>query len=301
MVKYFLFFFLLVSNWCMAQQVISLYPEGIPNSRNVPDEEENRPNELVDSLASKVSKPTLTVFLPAKDKANGTSVIICPGGGYQSLLTKREGSDIARAFNRLGVAAFVLKYRLPSDHTMIDKTIGPLQDAQQAIKLVRESKADWGIDASKIGIMGFSAGGHLAASAGTWFDDPVIENGEGTSLRPDFMILIYPVISLTDSIGHLGSRGFLLGESPDKETIRQFSNEFRVNRETPPAFITHADDDTVVPVANSVVFYEALRKNGVSAGLHIYAKGEHGFLKTPTFEEWFGRCTHWMRESGWIQ
>ena len=296
MVKYFLFFFLLASNWCMAQQVISLYPEGIPNSGNVPDEEENRPNELVDSLASKVSKPTLTVFLPPKDKANGTSVIICPGGGYQSLLTKREGSDIARAFNQLGVAAFVLKYRLRSDHTMIDKTMGPLQDAQQAIKLVRESKADWGIDASKIGIMGFSAGGHLAASAGTWFDDPVIENGEGTSLRPDFMILIYPVISLTDSIGHLGSRGFLLGESPDKETIRQFSNEFRVNREIPPAFITHADDDTVVPVANSVVFYEALRKNGVSAGLHVYAKGEHGFLKTPTFEEWFGRCTHWMRE-----
>lgn len=301
MVKHLLLFFLVASNWCMAQQVISLYPGGIPNAKDVPDAEENRPHELVDSLASKVSVPTLTLFLPPKDKATGAAVIICPGGGYQSLLTKREGSDIARAFNQLGVAAFVLKYRLPSDRTMVDKSIGPLQDAQQAIKRVRESSVDWGLDASKVGIMGFSAGGHLAATAGTQFGHAVVDNQEGTSLRPDFMILIYPVISFTDSIGHLGSRGFLIGESPDKEKIRQFSNEFQVTKETPPAFITHADDDTVVPVANSVVFYEALRKNGVSAALHIYGRGEHGFLQTPAFEEWFGRCTHWMREMGWIR
>lgn len=285
--------FLLSGGLCYAQQVIPLYPGPIPNSKEVPDEEEWSANDEVDGVVRKVSRPTLTVFLPLQ--SNGSAVIICPGGGYHALLTKREGSDLAEEYNRLGVTAFVLKYRLPSDETMVDKSIGPLQDAQQAIRMVRERSKEWNISSNKIGIMGFSAGGHLAAMAGTQFGVPVIENPKTTSLRPDFMILIYPVISFTDSIGHLGSRNFLLGSSPTVDQIKRYSNEFQVKKETPPAFITHGGDDTVVPIANSFQFYQALLRKNIPAELHIYAKGEHGYLQTPSFEEWFGRVENWMR------
>lgn len=290
--------FILICNWCFAQQEIPLYTERIPNSAGAPNEEYKKANELVDSLTFNVSIPTLAVFLPSKDKANGTAVVICPGGGYHVLLTKREGTDVARAFNKLGVTAFVLKYRLPSGKTMKDRSIGPLQDAQRAIQLVRQKAAVWNIDPQKIGIMGFSAGGHLAATAGTHYRKALIENKKGVSLRPDFMLLINPVISFTDSIGHTGSRNNLLGNAPAKKQILSYSNELQVNKATPPAFLVHSSADSVVPVANSLSFYSALRHNGVAAGLHIYAKGEHGFLTTPSFDEWFGRCVHWMREMG---
>lgn len=290
--------FILICNWCFAQQEIPLYTGKIPNSAGAPNEEYKKANELVDSLTFNVSIPTLTVLLPSKDKANGTAVIICPGGGYHVLLTKREGTDVARAFNKLGVTAFVLKYRLPSGKTMKDRSIGPLQDAQRAIQLVRQKAAAWNIDPQKIGIMGFSAGGHLAATAGTHYREPLIENKKGVSLRPDFMLLINPVISFTDSIGHTGSRNNLLGDAPAKKHILSYSNELQVNKETPPAFLVHSNADSVVPVANSLSFYSALADNGVAAGLHIYAKGEHGFLTTPSFDEWFGRCVHWMKEMG---
>jgi acetyl esterase/lipase len=183
---------------------------------------------------------------------------------------------------------------------MTDKSTGPLQDAQQAILTVRQLAEQWNIDPHKIGIMGFSAGGHLAATAGTHFEKEMIGNKKGTSLRPDFMILIYPVISFMDSIGHTGSREFLLGKSPSAEQIRLFSNEYHVSRSTPPAFITLAGDDSVVAVANSFIFYDALRKNSVPAEMHVYSTGEHGFLKQPPFEEWFGRCCYWMKSNGWI-
>ena len=279
----------------MAQQEIPLYTGQIPNSKNVANEEQKSGDGKSEIIITKVSIPSLTVFLPLKEKANGSAVIICPGGGYHALVSKREGTEIAKAFNELGIAAFVLKYRLPSDRTMKDKSIGPLQDAQQAIKTVRQKAQEWNIDPGKIGIMGFSAGGHLAATVGTHFDDSVIENKEGISLRPDFMILIYPVISFTDSIGHPGSRKNLLGDAPSTEQIRYFSNELHVNKFTPPTFLTHAGDDTVVPLANSMLFYDALRKNGVPADLHIYSKGEHGYLQYPSFEEWFGRCANWIK------
>lgn len=288
--------FILKCNWCFAQQEIPLYTGKIPNSAGAPNEEYKKANELVDSLTFNVSIPTLTVFLPSKDKANGTAVIICPGGGYHVLLTKREGTDVARTFNKLGVTAFVLKYRLPSGKTMKDRSIGPLQDAQRAIQLVRQKAAAWNIDPQKIGIMGFSAGGHLAATAGTHYREALIENKKGVSLRPDFMLLINPVISFTDSIGHTGSRNNLLGDAPAKKQILSYSNELQVNKATPPAFLVHSNADSVVPVANSLSFYSALADNGVAAGLHIYAKGEHGFLTTPSFDEWFGRCVHWMKE-----
>jgi len=279
-----------------AQQEIPLYSDKIPNSIKTSVKEEVSKDH---SVYRKVSEPTLRIFLPPKEKANGAAVIICPGGGYGVLVTRRP-ERVAEAFNRLGIAAFVLKYRLPNDETMKNKSIGPMQDAQQAIKVVRKRSEEWNIDPQKIGIMGFSAGGHLASTAGTHFDDEMIKNKDKTSLRPDFMILVYPVISFTDSIYHKGSREHLLGKIPEEKEIRFFSNELHVTPSTPPSFITHADDDSSVLVANSLCFYEALKKNNVPVSLHIYAKGEHGYLKDPPFDEWFGRCIYWMKTSGYF-
>ncbi len=283
-----------------AQKQIPLYNGAIPNSLPHENKEEHKAHAQVDSLAYKVSTPTLSVFLPEKAKANGTAVIICPGGGYGVLLTKREGSDVARAFNKLGIAAFVLKYRLPSDETMTDRGIGPLQDAQQAIYRVRQNAKEWNIDPGKIGIMGFSAGGHLAATAGTHFDTLTVSHFGNTSVRPDFMLLINPVISFRDTFGHLGSRDNLLGKGASVQKIDYFSNELHITGHTPPAFLVHTDTDVVVPVENSLAFYQELKRNKVPAGLHIYSKGEHGFLTYPSFDEWFGRCTEWLRAEGWL-
>jgi acetyl esterase/lipase len=287
-----LLFVVLPSIWvsASAQTTIALYPDRVPNALPAKDQE-----TIKDNVARNVSKPTLSIFLPEAGLANGTAVIVCPGGGYGVLVMDREGYQVAKALNKVGIAAFVLKYRLPSEETMKDKSIGPLQDAQQAIKTVRERAAEWKIDTQKIGIMGFSAGGHLAATAGTHYDSTFIENPKKTSLRPDFMILVYPVISLLDKIGHKGSASNLLGASPGIEKAKYFSNELQVSNTTPPAFLTHAGDDTVVPVSNSIKFYEALNAKGIPSDLHIYAKGEHGYLKVPSFDEWFGRCRHWMQ------
>lgn len=292
-----IFLFLTIFVWslsCVAQQEMPLYNAAIPNANNAPNEEAKTPNQVV----SKVSIPTLSVFLPPKEKATGAAVVICPGGGYGVLVIKREGYDVAEAFVKQGIAAFVLKYRLPSPKTMIDPSIGPLQDAQQAIKTIRQRANEWNINPQKIGIMGFSAGGHLASTAGTHFGRTILPNPEGTSLRPDFMILVYPVISFIEGIGHKGSGANLLGKEASAEQIKLYSNEIQVTTHTPPAFITHASDDTVVPVANSLLFYEALQKNKVMSELHIYSKGEHGYLKVPAFDEWFGRCLHWMKTAG---
>src|SRR5690554_1670589 len=195
MKKSIIYLLLFISSSAYAQERILLYDNIIPNAKPVENREEERANDAVDSLTYAVSVPSLTVFSPAKNVSNGTAVIICPGGGYHVLLSKREGSDVARAFNKLAVTAFVLRYRLPDDDIMLDKTIGPLQDAQQAIKYVRENAEKLGIDPDRIGIMGFSAGGHLASTAGVHFDTPQIPNDNNTSLRPDFMLLVNPVIS----------------------------------------------------------------------------------------------------------
>lgn len=283
---------------CFGQQEIPLYPGKIPNSIALLNEETKIYNAEVDTLVNNVTIPTLTVFLPSKGKSTGRAVIICPGGGYHTLLTKREGSDVARALNKAGIAAFVLKYRLPNDKTMVDKSIGPLQDAQQAIKLLRENATKWGVSPNQIGIMGFSAGGHLASTAGTHFDKALIENKNNTSLRPDFMALIFPVISLTDEIGHIGSRTNLIGTNATlgfQDRIANFSNELQVSTSTPPTFLTHANDDSVVPVANTMVFYEALLKHKVPADLSIYSRGEHGYLKYPSFDTWFSVCLSWIQ------
>lgn len=279
----------------LAQRQIPLYEGNIPNSKPHAIKEEIKANAQVDSLAYKVSYPTLNVFLPEKDKANGTAVVICPGGGYGVLLTKREGSDVARAFNKLGIAAFVLKYRLPSDETMVDRSIGPLQDALEAIRLVRKNASKWGINPNQIGLMGFSAGGHLAATAGTHYDYLPPIKPDSPSARPDFLILVNPVISFREEFGHTGSRDNLLGKNAPILKVLTFSNELHVTAETPPTFLIHSGNDTVVPVENSISFYQALRRNKVPAALHIYSRGEHGFLTYPGYEEWFGRCVEWLR------
>lgn len=280
-----------------AQQTIPLYKEAVPNSIATADE------EIVaeDKTVSKVSRPTLSIYLPPKEKANGTAVIICPGGGYGVIVMQYEGSKIAEAFNKRGIAAFVLKYRLPSDKTMKDKSIGPLQDAQQAIKIVREHAAEWNIDTAKTGIMGFSAGGHLASTAATHFNHPVIENNNNINLRPSFAILIYPVISMADSLTHHGSRDNLIGNHPTPQLVQNFSNELQVTEQTPPTYLTHTGDDKVVDVDNSIVFYEALRHHKVEAEMHLYPKGDHGFVLQLPQEEWMQPLFAWMKKNKWVE
>jgi acetyl esterase/lipase len=282
-----------------AQQELPLYGTGpIPNSKPGPDQEIRNPGSRGswDYGLSKVSRPTLTVFLPEKGKATGMGIVVCPGGGYTHLAMGHEGIEIAHMLNEKGIAAFVLKYRLPSDSTMVDKTIGPLQDAQRAIQLVRQGAKEWGVDTARVGIMGFSAGGHLASTAGTHFQRTTIPNDGHVSLRPDFMILIYPVISFSDSIGHRGSRDNLIGWNPPASLITEYSNELQVTAQTPPAFIVHSEDDRTVPVANSIHFYESLLHNKVPAELHIYPGGGHGYglHNSTTKDQWAERLHNWL-------
>lgn len=291
---------LLFAGSVSAQQVIPLYSGAIPNATSYTMTELTTEKEGKIVWYRKVSKPTMTIFLPSKENASGTGVVIFPGGGYSGESYDAEGVKIAETFTKHGVAAFVVKYRLPSDSIMVDKTIGPLQDAQRAIKTVRERATEWGLKSDKIGIMGFSAGGHLAATAGTKFNEPFIENTNKTSLRPDFMILIYPVISMNETLGHKGSRANLLGTNPTTEKIEQFSNELHVTKQIPPTYLTHAGDDKVVDVDNSLAFYEALRHQSVPAEMHLYPKGDHGFvLKIPT-EEWMQPLFVWMKKNEWV-
>jgi acetyl esterase/lipase len=293
-----------------AQQELPLYgSQPIPNSRPGVDREKVDTEQSSTSVQpvrysfSQVSRPTLTVFLPAAGKGNGTAVVVCPGGGYTHLAMTHEGTDVARWLNSLGITAFVLKYRLPSDETMVDKTIGPLQDAQRAIQLVRQRAGEWGVDAGKVGILGFSAGGHLASTAGTHFLQTTIANSAQVSLRPDFMILLYPVISFSDSIGHMGSRESLIGKHPDPALVLAYSNERQVTPRTPPTFIVHAEDDKTVPVMNSLNFYEALVRHGVPAELHVYPRGGHGWglWNSLSKEQWPDECQRWMEVNGWIK
>ncbi len=284
-----------------SQTVMPLYPGAIPNSKPAADEETTTIENGI-TIIRNISKPTLTIFLPPKEKANGTAVVICPGGGYWVNAASHEGTDVAKKFNEMGITAFVVKYRIPNEKWMINTEIGPLQDAQQAIKTVRENAAKWNIDPNRIGIMGFSAGGHLASTAGTHFKKEMIDNPTHTSLRPDFMILIYPVISFT-GIGHQGSAEQIIGKNPAPEKIKEYSNEMQVTPETPPAFLVHASDDDVVNVMNSVVFYDSLINNKVKAEMHIYQQGGHGFgMFVPKSKElWMQTCYNWMKLNGWIK
>lgn len=285
-----------------SQTIMPLYEDSIPNSKNTPDEEKSDTDQNGILRISKVSRPTLTIYPAPKDKATGAAVIICPGGGYRILAASHEGSDVAKKFNEMGVTAFVLKYRLPDDQTMINKVIGPLQDAQKAILIVRQNAKKWGINPHKIGIMGFSAGGHLASTAGTHLNKSFIENKKQTSLRPDFLILVYPVISFSDSIGHTGSRDNLLGKDAPTTMVTGFSNQTQVTSKTPPTFLVHAKDDPV-KVQNSLVFAEALTKNKVPYRIHLYEKGGHGYgMNNPTSDvKWMDLVDDWMKDKNWLK
>lgn len=285
----------LVVNVAYAQQTIRLYEQSIPNSKSSPNQERHEVRSEDRETITAISIPEMIVFLPERPAVTRTAVIIFPGGGYHLNAIKHEGLDIARKFNEWGIAAFVVKYRIPNDATMQNKEIGPLQDAQQAMALVRKHATKWNVDPARVGIMGFSAGGHLASTAGTQFNKPVVDVGNA-NLRPDFMILGYPVISFNDSIGHQGSRNNLLGESPSQEKILAYSSELQVSDETPPTFLVHASDDKVVSVKNSIVFFEALLKHNVPAELHVYERGGHGFGMTnpTTSDDWMDVLRNWL-------
>lgn len=264
-----------------AQETRLLWPGGAPGSLGDAD----------------ADKPTLTVYLPQKESANGAGVLVCPGGGYQHLALNHEGKQIAEWLNAHGFAAFVLKYRLgPRYRHPIE-----LGDAKRALRIIRANAAEFGVAPDRIGAWGFSAGGHLASTLGTHFDageaaaqDPV----ERVSSRPSFLILTYPVITFEDPYTHQGSRTNLLGENPDPALVRSLSNETQVTADTPPTFLLHTDEDRAVPAENSVRFYLALRKAGVPAEMHIYLKGRHGLglaQDVPALSSWPDRLADWLK------
>ena len=246
--------------------------------------------------ARKVTQPTLTAYFADRQKSNGTAIIICPGGGYGMLAINKEGFKVAEWLNGLGITAFVLKYRLPSDLIMKNKTVGPLQDAQQAVRLVRRNALQWKLNPNKIGIMGFSAGGHLASTLSTHYNDKVYVPVDTTSAKPNFSILIYPVISMQEGITHQGSKDNLLGQNADTQRADYYSNEKQVNAATPKAFLVHATDDKAVPVENSINYYLALKKEKVAAEMHLYENAGHGFglgVKG-TNASWPQTCEKWL-------
>lgn len=280
------------------EKPLPLYPDGVPNAKPIPKTYIEKINK---DWIYKVTTPAITPYLPVKGTANGAAIVIFPGGGYSGLSMENEGSNIALAFNKIGVTAFVVKYRLPSDSIMVDKTIGPLQDAQQAVLMVRKNAGKWGLKADKIGIIGFSAGGHLASTAGTHFDKIVIDDKENISVRPDFMMLLYPVISF-GPMAHVGSRENLIGKTPTDDLVSLYSNEKQVTANTPPTFLVHAEDDTTVPVQNSLMFYEALQNAKVKAEMHLFQAGGHGFglNNSKSKNKWMDWAKNWLEENGFI-
>lgn len=279
---------------------IPLYAGKTPNENPGPNEEKSETDGIL--RVSLVRKPTLTVYLPPKEKATGAAVVICPGGGYGILAIAHEGYDVAQKLNEQGIAAFVLKYRLPSAKVATNPEIAPLQDAQQALRVVRQRAKEWQVNPARVGIMGFSAGGHLASTAGTHFQKAVIPNNDNVAVRPDFMILLYPVISSNAAVTHRGSFENLLGKNAAPAKMQEYSNELRVTAQTPPTFLVHASDDEAVPVQNSLLFYQALRQNNVPAEMHIYQKGGHGFglNNKTTQDQWLERCFNWLASSGYL-
>ena len=278
------------------ERVIPIWPEGVPGAK--PNAGERR---VVDGRVFNVQVPTLTYRPPEPGRATGTAVIICPGGGYARLSIVNEAGGVADGLHALGVATFVLEYRLAEyGHP------APLQDILRAIRLVRSRAAEFGVRAERIGVMGASAGGHVAASAATLFDASEGRTGaslDAVSARPDFVALLYPVITMRDPYAHRDSRTNLLGAHPAESLVSRMSLETQVTAATPPVFLVHTAEDKTVPLENSLMFYEALRRAGVPAELHLYERGPHGFGMTqglgPT-SEWFLRFAEWMRAHGWL-
>nr|WP_320022921.1 alpha/beta hydrolase [uncultured Draconibacterium sp.] len=278
-------------------QVIDLWNGKVPGAIQSDEFKQN-----VDTIAGwidkhSIVKPDLYFYPAPAEKATGTAVVICPGGGYSGLAIRHEGLQVAQWFNSVGITAFVLTYRQPDDAIMENKSIGPLQDGQRAIRLVRRHAKEWGINPEKIGIMGFSAGGHVASTISTHYNEKVYDPVDSTNARPNFSLLIYPVISMDSTITHSGSRVNLLGNSPTPEQVMHFSNELQVNEQTPPAFVVHSLDDDVVPVQNSIKYALAMKKHHVPCELHIYESGGHGYGMAPggsTQSMWPEVCLKWL-------
>jgi len=277
----------LLVSWCETQAAeigsverLRLWSGVAPGSESFAAEEkyhEGKDPQVPNAWITNVVQPDLTVYHPTEENRNGTAIVICPGGGYAGLAIDKEGHEIAKWFCQRGVVAIVLKYRTGGKQHQHPV---PLNDAQRALRMVRSHAEKWQIDTDRIGIMGFSAGGHLASTAGTHYDDgdPAATNPlNQISCRANFMVLAYPVISLEDDITHRGSRKNLLGDSPSAELIAEFSNHKQITAETSPTFLVHAGDDKAVPVENSWRFYHALLKHNVPAEFHIFERGGHGF------------------------
>lgn len=290
--------YLLCQTLMSQNQTTSLWKKEIPNFKTSDETEIREEGDIV--WYRNVSVPTLEVYLPTKQNATGIGVVICPGGGYQGLAYDWEGTDIAKAFNAHGMAAFVLKYRMPQSKSVAVSHKAPLQDAQRAIRWVRAHAEEYNVQEDKIGIMGFSAGGHLAATLTTHYNHPAYEpivEMDSLSARPDFSILVYPVISMQSKTTHGGSRKSLLGEKPSQELVDFYSNELHVTRDTPPTLLIHSSDDVGVPVENSILFYAALQKAGVFSSLHIYPYGGHGYalaINKGYLQNWPERMFEWL-------
>ena len=283
-----LILFSAMNSFCQNMK-INLWSEGsIPLSIKNNIQEQVISTDIV--RIGKVQVPQIEVYLPNKKSATGQAVIICPGGGYSILAYDWEGTDIAKLFNAHGIAAFVLKYRLPDSLSSTAPDQVPLLDAKQAMRIVRSRAGEWNINPNKIGIMGFSAGGHLASTLSTHFEEDT---------KPNFSILIYPVISMDKNIAHMGSRNNLIGKHPADAMVKLYSNELQITPQTPPTFLVHATDDNGVPVENSLYYYQGLKKNGVAAEMHIYPTGGHGFglaLGKGALASWPSLMIAWLKE-----
>ncbi len=304
--KIFFYILFLYASTVMAQQEIPIWKDK-PIYSIAPDsakEISKKYNIMKHDIThvSKVVQPSITYFLP--DKPNGTAVLIFPGGGYSLLAWDYEGTLVAEWLKKLGITAIVVKYRLPDDVLMNQKSIVPLADGLEAIALIREKAAQWKLDPKKIGVMGFSAGGHLAATISNHYDD--FENGKYlTSGKPDFSILVYPVI-FSDENGHKDSSNTLLGKHPSEKELAYFDNAAQVDTNTPPAILFHSSNDTAVPVENSIAYYKALRKQKKSVEMHIYEDGGHGFglLKASpgnSYKNWDNDLINWLKNRDLIQ
>ncbi len=278
----------------VASAVFPVWPEGVPDPLTGAP-----PERVEDGRVYAVSVPTLSAFPARGGSKPSPAVIVCPGGGYRRLAVTHEGSDITRFFNDLGVTAFVLKYRIDPF-----RYPAPLRDVLQSVRLLRSRAAELGIDPERIGVFGSSAGGHLAALAGTLFDAPEGKTGralDAVSARPDFLLLLYPVITMRPPHAHAGSRDMLLGEKPADALVEATSVDEHVTARTPPAFIVHTSEDQSVPVENSLLFYQALRAAKVPAELHLYEKGPHGFGLRQGLgpaSSWPARCAEWLQSRG---
>lgn len=276
---------------------VFLYPEGVPGLKDTSIKESNvvRPDGLL--RLKDVTNPVIFPFIPEGADDKTPAVVICPGGGYAIVSITSEGFNIARWFQERGIAAFVLKYRLPSDKAFDDKKMAPLQDVHQSFKYLREHAADYNIDKKNIGIMGFSAGGHLAASASVLYKAPLVDE-KAKNLRPAFSILVYPVISFTDELTHKGSRNNLIGPEWTAEEQDYYSCEKQVDSDTPMTFLIHAKDDGAVPYQNSVAYNDALEANGVSSKLVFMDEGGHGFGLKPNSATnvWIDELELWLED-----